>query len=94
MNNDATPSPPSRQDRLSAWLYENELTLPKIGEALEIKHPASVHRLLAAEHIRPERHAALLKMGIPEELLPESKYVRSGPKPRLLKEATAAHPHA
>lgn len=72
---------PTRVDKLKGWLYTRRLTYEGIGQTLGLTS-ASVLKIVNSETARPERVEQLKSLGIPEELLPEPRYIPPGPKPK------------
>lgn len=64
---------------LLIWLKRQGLTQAEIARALDVGE-VSVSRWLKAERIPEKRHEALVKLGIPSELLPEPLDITPGPK--------------
>lgn len=63
----------TRQERLLIWLRRAGLTNKAIAQATGVK-PAAVTRWLESETIPPWRHAQLVELGIPVELLPPAVF--------------------
>ena len=74
----------TRQDMLSIWLKKNGKTQADIARALEVGE-VSVSRWMRAERIPEKRHEALVKLGIPAELLPQPLDITPGPKRKARK---------
>ncbi len=72
---------PNRIDNIKAWLSARHLTHADVGQALGIT-AAAVTKMLNNDHARPERVAQLREIGIPEDLLPEARYITPGRKPK------------
>lgn len=68
-----------RQDMLLLWLKRQGISQAAIARALEVGE-VSVSRWIRAQNIPSKRHEQLVKLGIPEELLPEPLDVTPGPK--------------
>lgn len=69
----------TRQDMLSIWLKRQGKTQADIARALKVGE-VSVSRWMRADRIPQWRHEALVKFGIPAELLPEPVNIAPGPK--------------
>lgn len=69
----------SRQAMLLAWLRQNGITQASIARSLEASEQ-SVSRWMRAETIPSWRHCQLVKLGIPDELLPRPVHKISGPR--------------
>lgn len=74
-----------RSLKLKAWMDDYDITWEAVGEQFGISG-AGARAMLRKEAIQPERHAQLIKLGFPEELLPIAYDLRRGPvakKPRF-----------
>lgn len=71
----------TRKDMLCIWLKRNGRTQADIARALEVGE-ISVSRWMKADTIPSKRHEQLVKLGIPQELLPEPVDIVPGPKKR------------
>lgn len=69
----------TRLERLIIWMRRNRINFSGIGESLGITR-MSASRLCKAERIPRERHRALVRLGIPTELLPVAEDVKRGRK--------------
>ena len=69
----------SRQDKLKIWLDLSGISYAKLAEMLVVE-PSVARRLCKGDSVSPYRWSQLLSVGIPEELLPESKFIPPGPK--------------
>lgn len=59
----------SRKEMLRRWMHEWNLTYSDFAKRLGVSVSGAFH-LLNRESIPRERHAALLALGVPEDLLP------------------------
>ncbi len=75
----------TRQDKLRIWLLIKKITFQNISNFLGIA-VSNARQLCLAETAPPFRVEQLKNFGIPEELLPEARYVPSGPKPKPKKD--------
>ena len=69
----------TRQDKLKIWLDLSGISYAKLAEMLVVE-PSVARRLCKGDSVSPYRWAQLQAVGIPEELLPESKFIPPGPK--------------
>lgn len=67
----------NRYDRLLDWLDEHNISADDLGEKLGMSG-SGARRLCNAETIPVERHRDLVRLGIPEELLPVGRDRRRG----------------
>lgn len=70
-----------RKEKLCQWLYDNGMTYSSLSRQMGVT-PHGVSSMLARNSIPTLRHRQLLALGVPEELLPPGKDIRTGPKPR------------
>ena len=71
--------PQCRQVNLMAWLTERGLSMSKLGAQIGVTAQGA-HSMIKSETVHPYRHAQLLALGIPAELLPVAKLTKPGPK--------------
>ena len=71
--------PRSRQVNLMAWLAERGLSMSKLGAKIGVTAQGA-HAMIMGETVHPYRHAQLLALGIPWDLLPVAELIKSGPK--------------
>lgn len=62
-------NPPSRQAKLKAWLLLHNIEQKQLAEQLGIS-PQLLSMTLSGRRVSKERLEALIKLGIPRELLP------------------------
>lgn len=72
---------PTRQEALRLWIERKKLSFAEIGRRMGI---SGVHVATLCDHgtMSVHRHAQLLEIGVPAELLPVALDVKPGPKPR------------
>ena len=63
-----------------AWLRKNGWTFEKLSRHLDMSR-GHAFELIERPHVRPEHVAKLREIDMPEDLLPEARYTRPGPKP-------------
>jgi len=64
-----------------AWLLTNAWTFDKLSRLFDMSR-GNVFALIEKSHVRPEYVAKLREINMPEDLLPEARYTRPGPKPK------------
>ena len=69
----------SRQDKLKIWLDLSGISYAKLAEIMMVESSVA-RRLCKGDSVSPYRWSQLQAVGIPEELLPESKFIPPGPK--------------
>lgn len=79
----------SREEKLQIFLGRSGLTFKAIGEKLDMTGTAAA-KLCRGETMPTRRHAELITLGIPAELLPKPEDIKPGPKPRRVAPAVAA----
>lgn len=73
----------TRYDSLRRWMRENCVTFRFVGQQLGISGPG-VRALLTADRIPPARHAQLLALHFPAELLPRPEEYKHPGRPRMV----------
>ena len=68
---------PSRIDKLKGWLRTYRYTLNDVAKHMDLT-ARGVLLIINAETARPERVKQLKTLGVPEELLPEARYITPG----------------
>ena len=81
-----TQLPLTRQERLSLFLRRNGLSIAKIANEMDISR-SGLSKLLLADMAPPERVNQLIKIGFPEDLLPEPVVRRPGRKSKIQSES-------
>ena len=76
--------PQYRQVNLMAWLTERGLSMSKLGAQIGVTAQGA-HSMIKSETVHPYRHAQLLALGIPAELLPAAELTKPGPKGAALR---------
>jgi hypothetical protein len=71
--------PQCRQVNLMTWLAERGLSMSKLGAQIGVTAQGA-HSMIKSETVHPYRHAQLLALGIPAELLPVAELTKPGPK--------------
>lgn len=69
----------TRQEMLQVWLKRQGLNGADLARKMETSEQ-NVGRMLKAETIPPWRYDQLVKLGIPDELLPRPVHKISGPR--------------
>lgn len=69
----------NRQELLLIWMRRQKLTYSDIARSLNVGI-GTVRAWFVAETIPQWRHEALVKFGVPVELLPQSVNIAPGPK--------------
>ena len=73
----------SPEKRLRLWLAEHDMTLADLARRLGVHHTYPGKVLVArSEEPSPEFRARLLKLGMPEDLVPQAAERRRGRPPR------------
>lgn len=67
--------------RLREWMASRDITLRALGEQLNLS-TCGARRLLYQQTIPTARHAQLLALGFPPDLLPDPLDMPPGPKPK------------
>lgn len=75
----------SRQEKLRLWMSRNRWTYARLARSLDITSNA-VAKLCNQSTMPVRRHAQIVTLGVPAELLPQPLDVKPGPKPRKLAE--------
>jgi hypothetical protein len=70
----------TRQERLLVWMNRNGITFSALGKLMGITG-VNARRRLESDTIPPPHYESWSKI-IPADLLPESKYLKPGPKPK------------
>lgn len=70
-----------RQEQLRAWIFLYGPSFSEIARQIGVT-PKSAIALCKAETAPPYRVEQLKSLGLPEDLLPEPKYIVPGPKPK------------
>ncbi len=63
------------------WLRQNGWTFERLSQLLNMSRGCAFGAI-GKSHARPELVERLRTTGLPEDLLPEARYVRPGPKPK------------
>lgn len=74
-------TPPNRQESLRLWMGRTDNTFKAWGRQLGISGKA-VSSLCDNETMPTARHAQLVALGVPKELLPPPLDIKPGPKPK------------
>lgn len=69
----------TRQESLQIWMRRNNRPQRLFAANLGLSE-AALSRMLRADSISSRRHAELVRLGIPPELLPPAEEKRGGPK--------------
>ena len=72
----------TRKEKLHIWMKRNQESYVTIAKKMELTSKTIAY-LLNSETIHPLRHAQLLKLGIPESLLPPPVYRKPGRPTRM-----------
>lgn len=64
---------------LYAWLKDNGKKQVDLARALDVTE-TTISRWMRANTIPERRHAKLVKLGVPAELLPEPRDITPGPR--------------
>lgn len=72
---------PTRQELLRIWLGRKKTGFKQLGQKMGISGQA-VSELCDGDTIPTRRHAQLVELGVPSELLPFPQDINPGPKPR------------
>lgn len=84
----ANLTPPNRQESLRLWMTRTGNTFKAWGRLMGISGNA-VSWLCANETMPTHRHAQLVTLGVPVELLPAAFDHKPGPKPKTPEHAVA-----
>ncbi len=79
----ANPIQPTRQEALRLHLVRVKLSFREIGRRINVSGSA-IAKLCDQETMPVHRHAELMALGIPAELLPAPLNIKPGPKPRAV----------
>ncbi|MBU1229575.1 MAG: helix-turn-helix transcriptional regulator [Proteobacteria bacterium] len=82
-------TPLSRQEALRVWMSRNGLTFTEMARRMDVTSN-NVSKLCDQDTMPVHRHAQLLGMGVPMELLPEALDLKPGPKPRTIHDEAMA----
>lgn len=80
----------SRQERLRLWMHRNSLTFAALGRQLDLTGNA-ISKLCSQATMPTRRHAELIALGVPDELLPQALDIKPGPKPRPQSTTVSSH---
>lgn len=72
----------TREEKLLVWMKRNQESFVTIAKKMHLTRRSIVY-LLTSETISPIRHAQLIKIGLPESLLPSPVYKKPGRSPRM-----------
>ena len=72
----------TREEKLLVWMIRNQESFVTIAKKMHLTRRSIVY-LLTSETISPIRHAQLIKIGLPESLLPPPVYKKPGRSPRM-----------
>lgn len=72
----------TREEKLLVWMKRNQESFATIAKKMHLTRRSIVY-LLTSETISPIRHAQLIKIGLPESLLPPPVYKKPGRSPRM-----------
>ena len=72
----------TREEKLLVWMKRNQESFVNIAKKMHLTRRSIVY-LLTSETISPIRHAQLIKIGLPESLLPPPVYKKPGRSPRM-----------
>jgi hypothetical protein len=72
----------TREEKLLVWMKRNQESFVTIAKKMHLTRRSIVY-LLTSETISPIRHAQLIKIGLPESLLPPPVYKKPGRSPRM-----------
>ena len=72
----------TREEKLLVWMKRNQESFVTIAKKMHLTR-RSIDYLLTSETISPIRHAQLIKIGLPESLLPPPVYKKPGRSPRM-----------
>lgn len=81
----ATPEEIRRTEQIRAWMDINEVTFAWIARELGVSLSCARKWLLFSESIRPHRREALVKLGVPPELVPPGLIKPNGPRPNRMR---------
>lgn len=73
----------TREEKLLVWMKRNQESFEYILQKKMHLTRRSIVYLLTSETISPIRHAQIVKIGLPESLLPPPVYKKPGRSPRM-----------
>ena len=73
----------NRQEALEVWKRRTGISFAEMGRRIGVTGE-NVSKLCAQETMPIHRHAQLVEIGVPAELLPVPMYRKPGPKPKSL----------
>ena len=79
----------SREEKLQIFLQRNRISFRFLGVRMDMTGTA-VSSLCRGETMPTRRHAELVALGIPVELLPRPEDIKPGPRPKTQAPAHAA----
>lgn len=71
----------SRVEKLKIWMIRAGVSYKALARQIGLTGSA-LGRICAQDTIPTRHHAALLRLGVPVEFLPQPKDLKSGPKPK------------
>lgn len=80
---DANLINPTRQESLLLWMRRNGHSFRGYGRDIGLSG-VQVANLCGQDTMPTQRHAQLVALGVPVDLLPEPLDVKPGPKPRVV----------
>ena len=72
----------TREEKLLVWMKRTQESFVTIAKKMHLTRRSIVY-LLTSETSSPIRHAQLIKIGLPESLLPPPVYKKPGRSPRM-----------